>query len=240
MPTSLQYTVYGHDGCDQFAPVLRFSGQRREYATGHYLLGNGYRAFSSVLMRFNAPDSLSPFAQGGLNAYSYCGGDPVNRNDPTGHNWRAWLTGRARSSSTAGNTRPTSHNVITTATSTEQKQFNQRMSNKLKQHNATVSAPSPSFKEGLAYQGRDTGERVQVISEASSWSFNDHVLVEAAAVSLTRDYPNSSHSPEFRKLFENTVALETKIRSALPANAKLYPDAKWLLDEDRHQIRVAG
>ncbi|ORC43846.1 hypothetical protein BZK31_28960, partial [Pseudomonas floridensis] len=33
---------------------------------------------------FNSPDSLSPFGKGGLNAYAYCLGDPVNRKDPTG------------------------------------------------------------------------------------------------------------------------------------------------------------
>jgi hypothetical protein len=36
-------------------------------------------------MRFNSPDSWSPFGEGGLNAYGYCGGDPRNRVDPNGH-----------------------------------------------------------------------------------------------------------------------------------------------------------
>ncbi|RMU75656.1 hypothetical protein ALP24_200133 [Pseudomonas syringae pv. aptata] len=36
-------------------------------------------------MRFNSPDSMSPFGKGGMNAYAYCAGDPVNRSDPTGH-----------------------------------------------------------------------------------------------------------------------------------------------------------
>ena len=36
-------------------------------------------------MRFHSPDSWSPFGGGGLNAYMYCVGDPVNRADPTGH-----------------------------------------------------------------------------------------------------------------------------------------------------------
>ncbi|GAB7529670.1 RHS repeat-associated core domain-containing protein [Pseudomonas sp. 3A(2025)] len=62
-----------------------FNGERPDPVTGHYLLGNGYRAFNPVLMRFNSPDSLSPFGEGGLNAYAYCVGDPVNRVDPSGH-----------------------------------------------------------------------------------------------------------------------------------------------------------
>ncbi|WP_081032983.1 RHS repeat-associated core domain-containing protein [Pseudomonas coronafaciens] len=62
-----------------------FAGQRVDPVTGHYLLGNGYRAFNPVLMRFNSPDSFSPFGEGGLNAYAYCAGDPVNRIDSNGH-----------------------------------------------------------------------------------------------------------------------------------------------------------
>ncbi|EOG3623999.1 RHS repeat-associated core domain-containing protein [Pseudomonas putida] len=50
-----------------------------------YLSGNGYRAYSPALMRFCSPDASSPFERGGLNTYTYCLGDPVNRTDPTGH-----------------------------------------------------------------------------------------------------------------------------------------------------------
>ena len=35
-------------------------------------------------MRFNTCDSISPFGAGGLNAYAYCLGDPINRIDPSG------------------------------------------------------------------------------------------------------------------------------------------------------------
>lgn len=64
---------------------LGFNGELPDPLTGHYLLGNGYRAFNPVLMRFNSPDNLSPFGKGGVNAYAYCAGNPINWADPTGH-----------------------------------------------------------------------------------------------------------------------------------------------------------
>ena len=66
-----------------------FTGQTIDPVTGHYLPGNGVRAFNPTLMRFNSPDALSPFGEGGLNAYAYCEGDPVNYSDPSGQNIRA-------------------------------------------------------------------------------------------------------------------------------------------------------
>lgn len=80
------YAAYGnrHPDSDQLH-LPGFNREKRDPVTGHYLLGNGYRAFNPVLMRFNSPDSLSPFGEGGLNAYSYCEGDPVNQLDPSGH-----------------------------------------------------------------------------------------------------------------------------------------------------------
>lgn len=80
---SLAYSPYGHRL--QSSSMSGFNGERPDPVTGHYLLGNGYRAFNPVLMRFNSPDSLSPFGRGGMNAYAYCQGDPVNRSDPDGH-----------------------------------------------------------------------------------------------------------------------------------------------------------
>ncbi|EJM81218.1 RHS repeat-associated core domain-containing protein [Pseudomonas sp. GM60] len=81
----IAYSPYGYHHCESGLTSLpRFNGQRTESVTGHYLLGNGYRAFNPLLMRFNSPDKLSPFGEGGLNTYSYCQGDPVNRVDPSG------------------------------------------------------------------------------------------------------------------------------------------------------------
>jgi RHS repeat-associated protein len=65
--------------------ILGFNGERLDPVTGTTHLGNGYRAYSPVLMRFICPDSWSPFGEGGINPYAYCDSDPVNRADPSGH-----------------------------------------------------------------------------------------------------------------------------------------------------------
>lgn len=84
--TSYAYTAYGHyfmQGSEP--PRVGFNGEWRDRFTGFYLLGQGYRAFNPVLMRFQSPDSFSPFDEGGISTYAYCSGDPVNATDPTGH-----------------------------------------------------------------------------------------------------------------------------------------------------------
>lgn len=80
------YTPYGYSrSFDSAGAWVGFNGEQPEALTGHYLVGNGQRVYNPVLMRFNTPDSLSPFLKGGINAYAYCSGDPVNWKDPTGH-----------------------------------------------------------------------------------------------------------------------------------------------------------
>ena len=90
--TPIGYSPYGHRRAESgLTSVLGFNGERRDAVTGHYLLGNGNRAFNPVLMRFNSPDTLSPFGKGGVNAYNYCLGDPVNRLDKTGGFSSPWI-----------------------------------------------------------------------------------------------------------------------------------------------------
>ncbi|KAJ5806343.1 RHS repeat protein [Penicillium pulvis] len=79
-----QYTPYGFSPRSD-SPSLGFNGQWRDPITGWYHLGNGYRVYNPILMRFHTPDPTSPFASGEVNAYAYCLGDPINRVDPSGH-----------------------------------------------------------------------------------------------------------------------------------------------------------
>jgi RHS repeat-associated protein len=82
------YTPYGYHflAGEQEVP-LGYIGEYRNTVTGLYVPGNGYRVFNPTLMRFHSPDSLSPFAEGGLNPYAYSKNDPINFQDNNGH-WR--------------------------------------------------------------------------------------------------------------------------------------------------------
>lgn len=82
--SSVTYTPYGFCHLRCAAATLGFNGQKMDPHTNSYSLGNGHRYYSAALMRFLAPDALSPFNEGGLNTYVYCGADPVNLIDPGG------------------------------------------------------------------------------------------------------------------------------------------------------------
>lgn len=84
-PSHAAYTAYGsQSGTPGVATHLGFNGMLKERSVNWYHLGNGHRMFNPVLMRFHSSDRLSPFDKGGMNAYAYCEGDPVNFTDPTG------------------------------------------------------------------------------------------------------------------------------------------------------------
>jgi RHS repeat-associated protein len=83
---SVAYTAYGHPSAEQSVRAhLGYNGEFSEPQTGWQLLGNGYRAYNSNLMKFHSPDSFSPFGEGGVNAYAYCEGEPILNSDPDGH-----------------------------------------------------------------------------------------------------------------------------------------------------------
>lgn len=78
------FLPYGQLSSQQAVGALRFVGQWFDPVVQGYFLGNGLRLYIPAIMRFLSPDSLSPFAAGGINGYVYCSGDPVNFHDPSG------------------------------------------------------------------------------------------------------------------------------------------------------------
>jgi RHS repeat-associated protein len=89
---SRAYTPYGATAAAG-GPILGFCGQPCERPIGIYPLGNGYRCYSPTALRFLSPDRLSPFSEGGINAYGYCAGDPVNKWDLSGGVWEPIFAG---------------------------------------------------------------------------------------------------------------------------------------------------
>ena len=67
------------------ALLFGYTGIYCDAVTCGYPLGNGYRMYLPELMRFNSPDSWSPFGKGGIHPYAYCEADPINHVDPSGH-----------------------------------------------------------------------------------------------------------------------------------------------------------
>lgn len=79
------YSPYGYEPYFHTAfTTTGFNGKPIENFLEGYMLGNGHRLFKPETMRFYSPDEISPFGAGGLNAYAYCSGDPINFLDPSG------------------------------------------------------------------------------------------------------------------------------------------------------------
>lgn len=188
---SMQYTAYGRDIEPSCGSVLRFNGQRKESVTSSYLLGHGYRAFSPFLMRFTAPDSFSPFGAGGINAYCYCGGDPVNRTDSSGHMFK-FLFGRHKSRSGS------SVSSVSKLPQQQPKPVVEVSAQPARQGNSAAkqfsmqinSVKGERFQDVLAYQGRETGAWLDEFSNRTLFKEADLPLVEGAKISVSRDAQN--------------------------------------------------
>ena len=156
-PHPLVYSAYGHHHSGNgLLSLLGFNGERPDPVTGWYLLGNGYRAFNPVLMRFNSPDSWSPFGEGGVNSYAYCAGDPVNRTDPTGHAW-AFLKGVLRSNGLIKSNMPGSQNAGFTITShavASNPRFKNPLGNRINLYPHSKS-PAWTTQDQLAFAGTE-------------------------------------------------------------------------------------
>ncbi|MFG0409213.1 RHS repeat-associated core domain-containing protein [Pseudomonas sp. FYR_11] len=81
---SAVYSPYGYLATEKLQALLGFNGQWCDSRTHGYPLGAGRRLYNPALMRFCSIDPLSPFDKGGLHPAAYCGGDPINRTDPSG------------------------------------------------------------------------------------------------------------------------------------------------------------
>lgn len=84
------YSPHGFRSGEAMQGQPGFAGEWQDELTGWYMPGS-HRPYDPVLMSFLSPDSESPFGDGGLNAYAYCAGDPINNIDPDGHAWWTWL-----------------------------------------------------------------------------------------------------------------------------------------------------
>lgn len=81
----MNYTPYGYSSSLLMASCgVGYDGERIDRISGCYPLGGGLRSYSPVLMRFTSSDFLSPFDEGGINAYCFCACDPINYVDPSG------------------------------------------------------------------------------------------------------------------------------------------------------------
>ncbi|MEE1889786.1 RHS repeat-associated core domain-containing protein [Pseudomonas carassii] len=83
-PEYVSFDAYGHLPPIRFL-LVGFKGDKIEPSGSFYLLGNGRRAYNYILRRFHSPDSKSPFDEGGINAYCFVLGDPINGSDPSGN-----------------------------------------------------------------------------------------------------------------------------------------------------------
>ena len=81
---SMAYSPYGYLPMEKMLALLGFNGQWCDPITEGCPLGAGRRTYSTERMRFHSDDPTSPFGKGGPHPSAYCGGDPINRYDPTG------------------------------------------------------------------------------------------------------------------------------------------------------------
>ena len=73
---------------------FRYKGYYYDVETQLYWVSSRY--YSPEFCRWLTPDSidyLEPTSINGLNLYAYCGNDPINNIDPSGHAWYHWAIG---------------------------------------------------------------------------------------------------------------------------------------------------
>ncbi|RMO85438.1 YD repeat protein [Pseudomonas syringae pv. philadelphi] len=215
-----RYTVYGHaSGEEPPSGRLGFNGELHESETGWQLLGNGYRAYNPVLMRFHSPDSLSPFGEGGLNAYAYGEGDSVNGVDLTGHMFRTPTGLRLKSSLSSGQNKVKKHvrfetpeanssaGISNSQGSTVNAGGDQPRTSREPRHSVLVAKTSESYSSSQA------GPRNSVLVARTSESAQSGLSGHRNSVLIPRegsDASSSSSGSSFGVVFDE-VAMGTQI-----------------------------
>ncbi|WP_080891892.1 RHS repeat-associated core domain-containing protein [Pseudomonas syringae group genomosp. 3] len=216
---SIAYSPYGHHLAESgLTSLLGFNGERRDPVTGHYLLGNGYRAYNPVLMRFNSPDSLSPFGEGGLNAYGYVGGDPVGFGDPTGHApyavfLKVGLIGRTMKGAKRDSTLSIANSRLPTTVTENKPLLNSLPSQGGRPVSNTVGSQAIHSAVDLSIAGPSSATTVN--ASVSTLALKNSALLSEKDVrrystllvsGLGSDLPNTSHLISLKKsLFESRI-----------------------------------
>ena len=208
---SFSYTPFGFSPSENVTDTLAgFNGETRDPRTGCYLLGNGYRAFSPVTMRFDSPDSYSPFGEGGINTYMYCAGDPINRNDPTGHMFRPWVTPPRRNSIT---TPPPQNPVMRTSRTTPHRHDPIAQAGRPRQPGAGVSATIANAPQAAAVPVPVAGPSTR--NAMPSTHENDAPRDLRSAYTRVNQGHHKSDHPEYRAFIEDSIQQLAQLRKTM-------------------------